>query len=186
MLDTIISAYRCDLVCSLDKLDASLLKKLVDAAYNAIQSGNKIYLCGNGGSAANAIHICNDLVYGANPKHGVNAEALTANSAVLTCLGNDIGYDNIFSHQIKAKACAGDLLIVFSGSGNSANIIEALKQAAEQKVLTCAVLGFDGGKAKTLADIVLHIDINDMQIAEDMQVVIGHILMKALNNLLSK
>ncbi len=86
-----------------------------------------IYLCGNGGSASNAVHIANDLIYGASAKNGVGikAEALTANPAVLTCLANDIGYEDIFSEQLKVKAGMGDLLIVLSGSGNSENVVRA-------------------------------------------------------------
>lgn len=105
---------------------------------------------------------------------------MAANSSVLTCLGNDIGYDNIFAHQLKVKANHLDVLLVLSGSGNSGNIINAIEQAQSLGMTTVGILGFDGGKAKPLLDQVFHFDIQDMQISEDTQVVIGHILMKAL------
>jgi D-sedoheptulose 7-phosphate isomerase len=143
----------------------------------------KIFICGNGGSAANAMHIANDLTYGAGMSSGkgFNVEALPSNSAVITCLANDIGYENIFSEQLRVKAAKGDLLIVLSGSGNSKNIINALKMAKKLEIKSYAILGYSGGKAKSLANVSLHFRINDMQIAEDIQIIIGHLLMKLLN-----
>ncbi len=104
----------------------------------------KIFICGNGGSAANAMHIANDLTYGAGilSGKGFNIEALPSNSAVITCLANDIGYENIFSEQLRVKAAKGDLLIVLSGSGNSKNIINALKMAKKLKLKSYAILGY--------------------------------------------
>ena len=89
------------------------------------QEERNLFICGNGGSAANAIHLANDFHYGVgacgNPPYtkGLKVEALPANAGVITCLGNDIGYENIYSHQLNNKATTGDLLIVLSGSGNS-------------------------------------------------------------------
>ena len=87
-----------------------------------------IYLCGNGGSAGNAIHLANDFLYGVGIKNGVGmrVEALSANPAVLTCLANDIGYEQIYAEQIRVKANPGDVLLVLSGSGNSPNVVKAL------------------------------------------------------------
>ena len=144
-----------------------------------------VYICGNGGSAANAIHIANDFHYGATSKNqdkkGLKVEALTANSSILTCLANDIGYSSVFSHQIERKGGDGDLLIVLSGSGNSKNILSAIEAASKCKMKTAGILGYDGGKAKKDLDIAVHFNINDMQIAEDMQLIVGHICMKYLN-----
>lgn len=148
----------------------------MDAEYQT----KAIYLCGNGGSAANAMHIANDLTFGANPSKGFNVEALSANASILTCLANDIGYENIFSHQLAAKGRPGDVLIVLSGSGNSPNILRALEQARQLAMVTCAIVGFDGGKVKNMADIVIHSSIHDMQLSENVQVIVGHMLMKAL------
>ncbi|MEJ6473077.1 SIS domain-containing protein [Pseudoalteromonas piscicida] len=165
----------------LSKLDGVKVKRLVNTLITMKNNGGTLYLCGNGGSAANAIHLANDFTFGISPQgNALKVEALAANSSVLTCLGNDIGYDNIFAHQLKVKANHLDILLVLSGSGNSGNIINAIEQAQSLGMTTVGILGFDGGKAKPLLDQVFHFDIQDMQISEDTQVVIGHILMKAL------
>jgi D-sedoheptulose 7-phosphate isomerase len=141
-----------------------------------------IYLCGNGGSAGNAIHIANDWIYGAGVNEGIGlrVEALSANSAVLTCLGNDIGYERIFSEQLRVKANAEDVLIVLSGSGNSPNVVTALEMGNQMGMTTFAILGFDGGQCKLLAHHAIHFAIDDMQISEDLQLIIGHICMQWL------
>ena len=89
-----------------------------------------------------------------------------------------------YSHQLEIKGRKGDVLIVLSGSGNSNNIVEAIKIAKKKKLTCIAIVGFDGGTAKELADIALHFEINNMQIAEDMQLVVGHICMKYLNKMI--
>ncbi len=167
------------------EFDWSLVTQLAELLLLAVEKGNQLFICGNGGSAGNANHLANDFVYGVNPNgYALKAEALSANSAVLTCLGNDIGYDSIYSHLLKVKASANDILLVLSGSGNSPNIVNALQEAKAIGMTSAAILGYSGGKAKQLADIVLHFDINDMQIAEDMQLVVGHMLMRYLNQCL--
>lgn len=159
------------------------VSELSNDIYKTKRNKKKIFICGNGGSAANAMHIANDLIYGAgiSSGKGFNIEALPSNSAIVTCLANDIGYENIFSEQLRVKANKGDLLIVLSGSGNSKNIINALKMSKKIGLKSYAILGFSGGKAKSLANIPMHFEINDMQIAEDTQIIIGHLLMKLLN-----
>tara|TARA_Y100001968_G_C19156986_1_gene618920 strand:- start:174 stop:770 length:597 start_codon:yes stop_codon:yes gene_type:complete len=163
------------------------IETLTDDLQKVWEKGNKVFICGNGGSAANAIHISNDFIYGIgqcgdfNRKAGIRIEALTANSSIITCLANDIGYENIFSYQLQVKAEKDDLLIVLSGSGNSKNIVNALTQAKELGLKTYAILGFTGGKCLQLADIPIHFPINDMQIAEDTQLLVGHICMQWLS-----
>ena len=104
------------------------VESLAHALRDVWIDGRNVYICGNGGSAANAIHIANDFHYGigacgpGDQLPGLRVEALPANSGVITCLANDTGYDNIFSHQLEVKGRAGDLLIVLSGSGNSSNV----------------------------------------------------------------
>ena len=181
MTNTITTNYCALLTQALTFIDQRMIDQLVDKILTLRKNKSVLYICGNGGSAANAIHITNDFIFGTEPNgKSINAEALSANSSVLTCLGNDIGYENIFSHQLKVKGNVGDVLLVLSGSGNSPNILSALEQANIQGLTTVAILGFDGGQAKSMADIVFHIDINDMQISEDLQVIIGHIVMKSL------
>jgi D-sedoheptulose 7-phosphate isomerase len=178
-----IQNYLTKLVSALSDNSFENVKYLVDDIIKTKIKKKKIFICGNGGSAANAMHIANDLIYGAglSSGKGFNIEALTSNSAVITCLANDIGYENIFSEQLRVKATKGDLLIILSGSGNSQNIINALKISKKIGLKSYAILGFDGGKAKSLANNLMHFKINDMQIAEDIQIIIGHLLMKLLN-----
>ena len=145
-------------------------------------TGRQVFFCGNGGSAGNAIHLANDFLYGIAKctGGGMKIHALSANAAVITCLANDVGYDYIYSEQLAVLGGAGDLLIVLSGSGNLPNILRVLDQAKTMDVKSYAILGYTGGKGKTLADVPIHFPINDMQIAEDLQLVVGHMLMKWL------
>ena len=113
-----------------------------------------------------------------NNNKGLKVDALTSNSAIVTCLANDIGYENIFSYQLSVKANKEDLLLVLSGSGNSKNIIKALDKANEMGMFSVAVLGFDGGKAKDIATLPIHFPVDDMQISEDLQMISMNICMK--------
>ena len=149
--------------------------------------GRNVFICGNGGSAANAIHMANDLHYGIGAcgpgakLPGLRIEALPANSGVITCLANDTGYENIFSHQLQVKARAGDVLIALSGSGNSPNIVRALECANNIGIVSFAILAFNGGQCKDLATNAIHFQVDDMQVAEDTQLVVGHMCMQWLN-----
>lgn len=160
---------------------------LAEALLDCWQKGKRVFLCGNGGSAGNAIHLANDFLYGiAKDGVGIRVSALPANTSILTCLANDVGYDYIFSSQLAVQGSPGDLLIVLSGSGNSPNILKALEQAKIMAIRTFAVLGYSGGKAKQMADVAIHFPVNDMQIAEDMQLIVGHMIMQWLCNARSK
>jgi len=163
------------------------IETLARALRQAWIEGRHVYICGNGGSAANALHMANDLHYGIGacgpgPKlPGLRVEALPANSGVITCLANDTGYDNIYAHQLEVKARAEDLLIVLSGSGNSANVIRALETATNLSMTSFAIVAFTGGRCRELADVAIHFAVDDMQIAEDTQLVVGHLCMQWLN-----
>jgi D-sedoheptulose 7-phosphate isomerase len=152
------------------------------ALLNAWKNKKQVFIFGNGGSAGNAIHLANDFLYGVGKGvlPGLKIHALPSNSAVLTCLANDEGYESIFTEQLKALSNPGDLAISFSGSGNSENIIQALQWSNDNNIETYAILGFDGGKAKKIAKHVIHTEINDMQISEDFQMIVGHLLMQWL------
>ena len=147
-----------------------------------------VFICGNGGSAANAIHMANDFHYGIGAcgegpsQSGLKVEALPSNSAIITCLANDIGYENIYSNQLEAKANKSDLLIVLSGSGNSPNVVNALKKANEIGMKSYAILAFSGGLCKKYAHVAIHFKIDDMQIAEDTQLIVGHTCMQWLSS----
>ena len=158
------------------------IEKLAKELRQAWIDGRNVYICGNGGSAANAVHLANDLVYAVAEKTGagIDAVALSANPAVITCLGNDVGYENIYSEQLAVAGREGDILLVFSGSGNSQNVINAIETARTQNMKTVAVLGFDGGKCKQMVDLPIHFAVDDMQISEDLQLTVGHMVMKWL------
>lgn len=164
-----------------EAFDWATLEPVVELLLNAVHCKKQVFIMGNGGSAANAVHIANDYIYGINPGgQALNIEALSANQAVLTCLGNDIGYESIFAHQIKVKASEGDIVIVLSGSGNSENIVRAIIQAKDSGCGTMAILGYDGGKVKNMVSHPIHFSVADMQISEDLQLVVGHMLMQAV------
>ena len=156
------------------------------------KNGNHVFICGNGGSAGNAMHIANDFHYGIGCSQNTNNEgskifpglrmiALPSNPSIITCLANDIGYENIYSHQLKVLGEEDDTLIVLSGSGNSENVVNALLQAKKLNIQTHAVLAYDGGKCKNIADNAIHFKISDMQIAEDTQLILFHICMQWLS-----
>jgi len=185
MTEKFFDEYQHRLKDCMGSFDWSVVEKLAKKILLAQQENKQIFLCGNGGSAANAIHIANDFLCLGPEVKGVKVVALPANQAIVTCLANDSGYENIFSAQIRQLASKGDLLIVLSGSGNSANILKAINTAKEMGISTCAILGFDGGKCLKLVDIPIHFSTNDMQIAEDLQLIVGHMLMQWLKRGLS-
>jgi len=158
------------------------VKQLAEDIQICWQEDRRVFLCGNGGSAGNAIHLANDFLYGIAKQSGggLKVLSLSDNPAVITCLANDLGYDQIYSEQLAVQAKKGDLLIALSGSGNSPNIIRVIEQAKVMGVKSYAILGFTGGKCKKLVDVPIHFPINDMQIAEDLQIVVGHMLMQWL------
>jgi D-sedoheptulose 7-phosphate isomerase len=153
---------------------------LANMMLEALNTTKKIFIFGNGGSAGNAIHLANDFLYGAGKNHGkgLSIESLSANPAVLTCLANDISYDDIYSEQIKVKGSKDDLVIALSGSGNSKNISKAIEVSNTMELKTFAILGYDGGIVKELTDYPIHFSVNDMQISEDLQLMVGHICMQ--------
>ena len=116
------------------------------------------FSAGNGGSGGNANHLANDFLYALSktPGSGLRVHSLSANPSVITCLANDEGYDQVFSLQLAVLARKGDVLIAFSGSGNSPNIVKALEEAKTIGMTSYAVLGYSGGKAKALADVPIH------------------------------
>lgn len=144
----------------------------------AIKKANRVFICGNGGSAANAIHIANDLI-----SCGIKAQALTGDIATLTAIANDFSYTEIFSRQLKTLGSFGDLLVCLSGSGRSANILSALQAATEIGISSWAILGSYNVSmpAEALAKHVIKWG-RDMQEAEEKQLYIGHRVMKWLKS----
>ena len=178
----LILAYSLRLQGVLASSDWSSVSLLAQDMLRCWHEKRQVFFCGNGGSAGNAVHLANDFLYGIAKKTGggLKVQALAANTAVMTCLANDVGYESIFSEQLAVQAQAGDLLIALSGSGNSPNIVRVIEQAKAMDVKSYAILGFTGGKCKELADVPIHFPVNDMQIAEDMQLIVGHMMMQWL------
>jgi D-sedoheptulose 7-phosphate isomerase len=172
--------YASRLAKLLDAHDWRPVQQLAEELLDCLHTGRQVFFAGNGGSAGNAIHLVNDFIYAVSKRRGVGlrAHALPANQATITCLANDEGYDAIFSGQLAVQAQKDDVLIVFSGSGNSPNILRALEEARRIGMKSYAVLGYSGGKAKALADVPIHFAVDDMQIAEDAQLITGHMIMQ--------
>ena len=178
----LIDRYRRAFAEALGLEAMDVVPALGEALRRAWRDGRTIYLCGNGGSAGNANHLANDFLYGAGVTNGggLKVESLSANPSVLTCLANDLGYENVYAEQLRVKAGPGDVLIVLSGSGNSPNVVKALEMGAAKGMATFAILGFTGGRCKALAQHPIHFPVDDMQISEDLQMVIGHLCMQWL------
>jgi len=158
------------------------IEELASELLDCWKTGRHVFLCGNGGSGANAVHMANDFIYSIakTAGSGLKATALPANTAVVTCLANDEGYSEIFSLQLAVLAKPKDILIVLSGSGNSQNILKALDTARKMNMKTYALLGYSGGKTKSTADVSIHFAIDDMQISEDLQTMVLHSIMQWL------
>jgi D-sedoheptulose 7-phosphate isomerase len=174
--------YANRLTAAIQRVPLDAVEALADALLESWREKRHVFIFGNGGSAGNAIHLANDFLYGISKQLGnaLRVTALPANSAVLTCLANDEGYEGIFYRQLAVLAQPGDVAIAFSGSGNSPNICSALDWCRKNQVRSFAVLGYQGGRAKELVDIPIHVNIDDMQISEDLQLVVGHMLMQWL------
>ena len=172
--------YSERLTNALKQVPVEDIKIFADIVSSTHKNKGHIYLIGNGGSAGNTMHIANDFIYGASKANGSGFKitALSSNSSVITCLANDEGYSEIFKLQLSTLCEPSDIVVALSGSGNSPNILRALEWARESKVKSIAILGYNGGEAKKIADCVIHTPIDDMQISEDIQLVIFHSLMQ--------
>jgi len=164
--------------------------RLVDALYAGFEQGRTVFLVGNGGSAANASHFGQDLAKGTlssmSATRRFRVVPLTDNIGFITALANDEGYESIFEQQLRNLAAADDLLVAISGSGNSPNILRAAEYARSIGMTIIGVTGFDGGKLKTLADVSVHIPVNDMGMAEALHGVVFHLVMCRLRERLAQ
>lgn len=166
------------------KIDNASIYKAIKVVKEHYTSGKTIFTCGNGGSAYNASHYVTDWnkMLSVKKNKQIKTISLCDNLGIITAFGNDLSYENIFSGQLSSLIKKGDLLICVSGSGNSKNIINALKFAKKRKCKTLSFLGFDGGKAKKISDYCVHVPSFDMQICEDIHLMLGHMIMKSLLN----
>ena len=180
--------YVVDVAKQVVTSDFDKLATIVDRLLHAKNNGKTIFTVGNGGSAATASHTCNDLLKGCrvDGQEGFRAICLADSNAIVTCLANDFCYDDIFSIQLKTYALKGDLLLAFSGSGNSPNIISALRTARELGVVTIGFSGRDGGEMKNLCDLMIIAPTGMMEQIEDMHMLYEHAMIGSLKELLSK
>ncbi len=160
--------------------------KLVEAsslAVKTLKAGNKILLCGNGGSAADSQHIAAEITGKYKTiRRGLPAIALTTDTSAITAISNDNGYNEVFNRQVEALANKGDLVIGITTSGNSKNIINALKLA---KTLECNTLGFtgnDGGEINEVCDVNLIVPSNDTPRIQEMHILFGHTICQIIDN----
>jgi len=143
----------------------------------ALEKGNKILLCGNGGSAADAQHIAAELSGRfKKPRVALSAIALTTDTSALTAIGNDYGFEYIFARQVEALAKEGDILIAISTSGDSQNIINAAKRAKKIGCKIITLSGKGGGELKTLGDINIVVDSNNTPRIQEVHILIGHMI----------
>jgi D-sedoheptulose 7-phosphate isomerase len=160
--------------------DASLLQRIEElsaAIVKAFKNGNKVLLCGNGGSAADAQHIAAEFsgrFY--TDRDPLPSEALHVNSSYMTAVANDYGYDVVYSRAVKGMGKPGDVLIGLSTSGNSVNIIKAIEQAKEIGMITACFTGETGGKMKTISDYLINVPSTDTPRIQESHIMIGHIV----------
>jgi D-sedoheptulose 7-phosphate isomerase len=170
------------------KLDYNI-NLIIDKFYNTIKKGNKIFICGNGGSASDAEHLSTEFLVRLRPK--INRKAfplinLGMNIPTITACANDYSFDKIFSRSLQAIGQQGDVLIVISTSGKSKNIIEVLKMADKLGIYKVGLLGSGGGKAKKFTDINLIVPSNVTARVQECHIFLGHYILEKVENLLLK
>lgn len=193
--DREIEAYR--------RLKLEDVNRVMNVLEEARESGRHIFICGNGGSAATASHYAGDFNKGVNmgllnldghSSDGIpnaekmkgrafyNFECLSDNIPAMMAVSNDESYAEAFRFPLSVKMKEGDIVIGISGSGNSANVVNALDYAKKNGGTTIAIVGYNGGRMKEMADFSIHVDVNDMQIAEDLHMVLDHMMMWVLSH----
>jgi len=160
------------------------IEKMAAICCAAIKDGHKILFCGNGGSAADSQHLAAEFVGRfVKERQGLPAIALTTDTSILTAIGNDYGYDDVFRRQVEALAAKGDVLVGISTSGNSANVIKAFEQAKKQGVTVMAFTGAKDSKMSALADITLQVPSTFTAHIQECHILVGHILCNAVDEM---
>tara|TARA_Y100001935_G_C17307332_1_gene513211 strand:+ start:68 stop:622 length:555 start_codon:yes stop_codon:yes gene_type:complete len=170
-------------ISSLQKFENEL-NKLISKVKKTILNNNKVIFCGNGGSAADSEHLCAELIgrFKSN-RHPYPALSLNSNIANITCISNDFGYENVFSRQLEGIGSKNDILLTYTTSGNSQNIINVLAQAKKMQITTVAFLGKDGGECKGLADFEFLINSFDTARIQECHMFIGHFICSQLEEI---
>ena len=170
----------------INNLNLDELNEAMNAIYKTYKKGGTIYVCGNGGSSSTASHMQSDFNKAIGEKNDLkfNFYCLNDNVPTMMAVANDIGYEEIFRFPLLNKITKKDLLIGISGSGNSKNVLNAAKYAHEAGAKVLGLTGYSGGKLKAMADYNMHVNENDMQIAEDIHMTFDHMMMKIFYNFL--
>jgi D-sedoheptulose 7-phosphate isomerase len=178
-----IQDYLIRLSGVLSRLDLNEINAVAGALKTAYENEATIFTMGNGGSASTASHLVCDLNKGAcfRAKKKFRVIGLTDNVATLLALANDMGYEHVFVEQLKNFSKPGDVVVGISGSGNSENVIRAIEYANSLDCKTIGWCGFDGGRLAKLAQICVHVKVQDMQLVEDVHMVLCHMLMQLLD-----
>lgn len=183
MLDIVYEQHSNSITYGLLSVDRQKVQKLADLVWTASISNyyNNIFTIGNGASAAIAQHWACDYTKGcAHLNFKPRVISLAANIPLMSAIGNDISFDDVYSFQLDKLGRPDDILIVISSSGNSPNVVKALEKAKELKMKTVALTGFNGGKCKELADISIHVDLHEYEATEDVHQAIMHMVAKYL------
>lgn len=152
-------------------------ERWVESCEQALRAGNKLLFIGNGGSAADAQHLAAELVVRFKlTRRGLPALALTVDSSALTAIGNDFGFDQLFSRQVEALGAEGDVLIALTTSGNSENVLRAVPVAQAMGIQVVAMTGASGGKIATMADMCLRMPSDDTPRIQEAHTLLGHML----------
>lgn len=167
----------------ISSLNLTEINQAIQAIYDAWQRGAVIYTMGNGGSGATASHMVCDFNKGVSMATGKKFKmiCLNDNMPIVLAIANDISYDQVFKLQLEDVVRKGDMLIAFSGSGNSKNVINAVTYAKEQGAQVIGVTGYDGGQLMKLADFNMHVPCDDMQVTEDIHMIFVHMVMRLFN-----
>ena len=165
------------------KEKAPTIEQIAQLWINALANGNKVIFCGNGGSAADSQHLAAELMGRYKfDRPPMPALSLTVDTSALTAIGNDYGYDKVFSRPLKGIGRAGDVLVGISTSGNSKNILDAFEVAKEKGIKTVALTGQSGGKMKEVADICLNVPSDITNNIQEMHIACGHMICGIVDN----
>ncbi len=157
--------------------DIATIQSVAEHIAELFERGGKVLLCGNGGSASDAQHIAAEFVgrFVAS-RRALPAVALTTDTSILTAVANDFGFETVFERQVAALGVKGDMLIGITTSGNSANVIKALKEAKSRGMVTLGLLGGSGGEALPLCDYAIVVDSREAARVQEVHILVGHIL----------